>query len=84
MLIQVMRFNSKAFFEQNNKDHNFAAERYSAKFWQAQAPSLNLTELDLYENVCANYYHPKEMIFNHFITGDRATDLPLATVGGAE
>ncbi|KAK7241971.1 phosphopantetheine binding protein [Aureococcus anophagefferens] len=52
----VMRYNTKAFFEQNNKEAKSAAERYGRKFWGCQAPSKELTELDLRDNVKANFY----------------------------
>lgn len=66
----VMRYNTSAFFAQNNKEAKVAVERYARKFWGNQAPSKELTELDLYDNVQANFYEPYEMTFKHFVSGE--------------
>ncbi|KAJ1459742.1 KR domain-containing protein [Pelagophyceae sp. CCMP2097] len=69
----VMRYNTEAFFVQANKAVKTAAERYFKKFWGAQAPPQELTELDLYERVRANFHQPQELVFSHFVAaGDEA------------
>ena len=73
----VMRYNTKAFFEQNNKEAKSAAERYGRKFWGCQAPSKELTELDLYDNVKANFYEPYEMTYKHFVSGEEYTQMKV-------
>ena len=73
----VMRYNTKAFFEQNNKEAKSAVERYGRKFWGCQAPSKELTELDLYDNVKANFYEPYEMTYKHFVSGEEYHQMKL-------
>ena len=73
----VMRYNSKAFFDQNNAEAKSAVQRYMRKFWCSTIPPKELTELDVFDAVKANFYEPYEMTYKHFVSGEEFSQVKL-------